>query len=265
MGDARGAIEAAGIDDDPEVREAGERKGFKGAVPAAIALFIDDVGELAVGDSGVNVSVGKKSIELCRHRDGEQKQGQERQHCGSSFRHEIFLPGGRAGKKGQFNQRNPLDAVYRMAKMSRTTNFVRAGSGQAESWAYENLTDIHGAKTDRISSIHYHANSESNWQTWAQPGVAAVFAVEKEKKLKLSLETRNRGDVVIVHCQGRIVYRDEAAALSSLVGELLQDGSRVVLDLSGVSSMDSAGIGELALLGNLGAGKERGVEVCGGE
>jgi anti-anti-sigma factor len=88
----------------------------------------------------------------------------------------------------------------------------------------------------------------ANWQTWAQPGVAAAFVVEKEKTLKLSLETRNRGDVVIVHCQGRIVYRDEAAALSSLVGELLQDGSRVVLDLSGVSSIDSAGIGELALL-----------------
>lgn len=98
----------------------------------------------------------------------------------------------------------------------------------------------------RLFTIMQTVNA--NWQTWAQPGVAAVFAVEKEKKLKLSLETRNRGDVVIVHCQGRIVYRDEAAALSSLVGELLQDGSRVVLDLSGVSSMDSAGIGELALL-----------------
>ena len=36
----------------------------------------------------------------------------------------------------------------------------------------------------------------------------------KESKLKLSLETRYRGDVLIVHCQGRIVYRDEAVALS---------------------------------------------------
>ena len=66
--------------------------------------------------------------------------------------------------------------------------------------------------------------------------------------MKLSLETRNRGDVMIVHCQGRIVYRDEAAALSRLVGEVLQDGGKVVLDLSGVSSIDSAGIGELASL-----------------
>jgi len=66
--------------------------------------------------------------------------------------------------------------------------------------------------------------------------------------LKLSLETRNRGDVMIVHCQGRIVYRDEAAALARVVAEILEDSGKVVLDLSGVTSMDSAGIGELAFL-----------------
>ena len=66
--------------------------------------------------------------------------------------------------------------------------------------------------------------------------------------MKLSLETRNRGDVIVVHCEGRIVYRDEAAALSRLVGGILQHTNKLVLDLSGVSSMDSAGIGELALL-----------------
>lgn len=66
--------------------------------------------------------------------------------------------------------------------------------------------------------------------------------------MKLSLETRHRGDVIVVHCQGRIVYRDEAAALSRLMGEILKNGNKVVLELSGVTAMDSAGIGELALL-----------------
>lgn len=89
---------------------------------------------------------------------------------------------------------------------------------------------------------------DMNWQISEQPGVVAGFALHKELKLKLSLETRNRGDVVIVHCAGRIVYRDEAAALSRLVGEVLQHSRKLVLDLSGVSSMDSAGIGELAFL-----------------
>lgn len=89
---------------------------------------------------------------------------------------------------------------------------------------------------------------DMNWQISAQPGIEAAFEYPKELKLKLSLETRNCGDVIIVHCQGRIVYRDEAAALSQVVAQVLPRARKVVLDLSGVSAMDSAGIGELALL-----------------
>ena len=88
----------------------------------------------------------------------------------------------------------------------------------------------------------------TEWQTWTQPPDVAAVELEKELRLKLSLEMRNRGDVIIVHCQGRIVYRDEAAALSRVVGEVLRLGSNVILDLGGVDSMDSAGIGELVLL-----------------
>jgi anti-sigma B factor antagonist len=88
----------------------------------------------------------------------------------------------------------------------------------------------------------------TDWQTWPQPQIPAAFALHQESKLKLSLEQRNRGDVMIVHCQGRIVYRDEAAAFSRLVAEVLPHARKLVLDLSGVTSMDSAGIGELALL-----------------
>src|SRR6266516_6521905 len=88
----------------------------------------------------------------------------------------------------------------------------------------------------------------TNWQMWERPVMPAAFELEKESKLKLSVETRNHGNVIIVHCQGRIVYRDEAAALSRVVGKILHDGTKLVLDLSGVSTMDSAGIGELALL-----------------
>jgi anti-anti-sigma factor len=92
-------------------------------------------------------------------------------------------------------------------------------------------------------------STEMNWQPCPQPQHLAALAVQdKESKLKLTLETRNRGDVMIVHCQGRIVYRDEAAALSRLVGEVLDNGGKVVLDLSGVRSIDSAGIGELVAL-----------------
>ena len=89
------------------------------------------------------------------------------------------------------------------------------------------------------------------------------MAFDKELKLKLSLETRQRGEVIIVHCQGRIVYRDEAAALSRVVGETLQSTQKLVLDLSGVSSMDSAGIGELALLQTWAQGKNVSLKCAG--
>jgi anti-sigma B factor antagonist len=104
---------------------------------------------------------------------------------------------------------------------------------------------------------------DTNWQMCEQPLCGAVLGDYKESTLKLSLETRNRGDVIVVHCQGRIVYRDEAAALSRLVGELLQHSSKLILDLSGVNSMDSAGIGELALLQTWAQEKNANLKIAG--
>jgi anti-sigma B factor antagonist len=89
----------------------------------------------------------------------------------------------------------------------------------------------------------------STWQTQPHSSALAGSRIQtKESNLKLSMETRYRGDVVVVHCQGRIVFRDEAAALSRLVGEVLENSGKLVLDLGGVSAIDSAGIGELVSL-----------------
>jgi anti-sigma B factor antagonist len=90
---------------------------------------------------------------------------------------------------------------------------------------------------------------DTTWQICPPREKLAGPAVQpKDLKLKLSLETRHRGDVMIIYCQGRLVYRNEAVALSNLVGATLESGEKIVLDLSGVSSIDSAGIGELVLL-----------------
>jgi anti-sigma B factor antagonist len=147
-----------------------------------------------------------------------------------------------------FDQRNLLDAVYRMAKMSRWTKFVTDSSSSGVRWPSEiyQIFTVPKAVGQRLFTIMQ--SMDASWQLWEQPPGAVVMQAEKEPKLKLSLETRNRGDVIIVHCQGRIVYRDEAAALSSVVGEVLEDSSKLVLDLGGVTSIDSAGLGELALL-----------------
>src|ERR1700756_468438 len=85
-------------------------------------------------------------------------------------------------------------------------------------------------------------NMNIHCETWEHLVGPVVSELDKESKLKLSVEARNHGDVIIVHCQGRVVYRDEAAALSRVAGEVLRNGTKLVLDLSGVSSMDSAGI-----------------------
>jgi anti-sigma B factor antagonist len=100
-----------------------------------------------------------------------------------------------------------------------------------------------------LERLSINMESAHTNQSLLQLHQRAAFGTQpKESTLKLSLETRNRGDVMIVHCQGRIVYRDEAASLSHVVGEVLHHGGKVVLDLGGVTSIDSAGIGELVFL-----------------
>jgi anti-sigma B factor antagonist len=81
-----------------------------------------------------------------------------------------------------------------------------------------------------------------------ESGAGALFSGNEESKLKLSLETRRLGDVIVVHCEGRIVFRDEAMALSRVAVEALRAAQEVVLDLEGVERIDSAGLGELVFV-----------------
>ena len=71
---------------------------------------------------------------------------------------------------------------------------------------------------------------------------------KRDQELKVSVETRNSGDVLIVHCQGRLVYRDGPSELVRVVADMFRHTSRVVIDLSGVTTVEGAGLGELALL-----------------
>jgi anti-sigma B factor antagonist len=68
-----------------------------------------------------------------------------------------------------------------------------------------------------------------------------------DKQLKISLDAGNCGSAVVLHCQGRIIFRSEARALSTIVAELLPSAGRMVVDLAGVDSVDSGGLGELVL------------------
>ena len=66
-----------------------------------------------------------------------------------------------------------------------------------------------------------------------------------DKKLKLTLKAGHSAGAVVLHCQGRIMFRREARALSTIVAEVLPSARRMMVDLAGVDSVDSGGLGEL--------------------
>jgi anti-sigma B factor antagonist len=76
----------------------------------------------------------------------------------------------------------------------------------------------------------------------------SCFEPDKESKVKLNLEIRETNDVTVIYCQGRIAYRNEAVALSNKVAELLPETRQIVIELSGVEMIDSAGLGELVVI-----------------
>jgi len=70
----------------------------------------------------------------------------------------------------------------------------------------------------------------------------------KESKLKSSLEITINQGILVVKARGRLVYRDEAAALFGEVLRLLPQSQQFVLDLSEVEMIDGGGLGELVIL-----------------
>lgn len=66
--------------------------------------------------------------------------------------------------------------------------------------------------------------------------------------MKLDLETLAIEDVTVLTCRGRFTYRDEATAFSGKIAELLPNARQIVVDLSGLEAIDSAGLGELVVV-----------------
>jgi anti-anti-sigma factor len=66
--------------------------------------------------------------------------------------------------------------------------------------------------------------------------------------VKLNFEVSAREDVTVLHCKGRIAYREDAAALMEKVAELLPNTQQLVLEISGVDRIDRTALGELAVI-----------------
>ncbi len=74
---------------------------------------------------------------------------------------------------------------------------------------------------------------------------------------KLDIQERRDGDVTVLALTGQIVLDDGDLALRKRVHDLLDQGrSRIVLDLGGVTYIDSSGVGMIA--GKLKTVRERG-------
>ncbi|HET9743802.1 MAG TPA: STAS domain-containing protein [Terriglobales bacterium] len=63
--------------------------------------------------------------------------------------------------------------------------------------------------------------------------------------MSLKLSSRNVDGVTVLDCAGRIVFGDEASELRELVKKELARNPKIVLNLSGVTYIDSGGIGTL--------------------
>lgn len=63
--------------------------------------------------------------------------------------------------------------------------------------------------------------------------------------MTLKMETRTVDGVSVVSCTGRIVFGDEANALRDTLKRLLTTTKQVVLNLAGISYIDSGGLGTM--------------------
>ena len=66
--------------------------------------------------------------------------------------------------------------------------------------------------------------------------------------MHLKLSTRTVDDILVVDCAGRIVFGEESAELRETVKKLIAQSRRIVLNLAGVSYIDSGGLGTLVAL-----------------
>ncbi len=64
--------------------------------------------------------------------------------------------------------------------------------------------------------------------------------------MQLKLSTRTVGDVLVVDCNGKIVFGEESATLRDAVKRLIEEkNTQLVLNLAGVNYIDSGGLGTL--------------------
>jgi anti-sigma B factor antagonist len=71
---------------------------------------------------------------------------------------------------------------------------------------------------------------------------------KKQSVERFSFRVSEQSRTAILHCSGRICFREEAQKFSRAAIQLLSSRRHVVLEFSDIKAIDSAGIGELVLV-----------------
>jgi anti-sigma B factor antagonist len=66
--------------------------------------------------------------------------------------------------------------------------------------------------------------------------------------VQLRLSTRTLDGIIVLDCDGRVVFGEESASLRDTVKNLLTGNNHIVLNLGGVNYIDSGGLGTLVAL-----------------
>ena len=66
--------------------------------------------------------------------------------------------------------------------------------------------------------------------------------------MQLKIHTRNVDGVLVADCSGRIIFGEESASLRDTLKQLLDNNKKIVLNLGGVTYIDSGGLGTLVAL-----------------
>ena len=80
-------------------------------------------------------------------------------------------------------------------------------------------------------------------------GIRATLSPTWEDTVNLKMNARTADGVTVLQCNGRVVFGEESTALRDKVKELIAEGNKkIVLNLGGVSYIDSGGLGVLVSL-----------------
>jgi anti-sigma B factor antagonist len=71
---------------------------------------------------------------------------------------------------------------------------------------------------------------------------------KEDRELRFSVHLSHGNGIAVLHCTGKLRFNREAALFAHTAREVLADGKNLILDMSAVEIIDSAGIGELVMV-----------------